>query len=235
MSLMKIALSLLLLSIAAPLHAGFWGHSPVSTVEAGGTGSVQAAATEAEATVTVLSEDKTAAAVNDALAKNTATLLAFLKQNGKARDIATQAVEISPRYEYVNGAQKAAGYQGRIAVHFKAPAGGIGELISGALRNGATQSDGYNAAPNEADLQVARRQAIDLAVKDALWQARATLESAGVVEKAIRKITVSTGEAGPRPMPMMKFAAAAPASLPVEAGTREVTANATVVLEFTAK
>jgi uncharacterized protein YggE len=232
--LLTLAFGLLLFLAARHLGWRISGAN-VSTVTADGEGRIEVAADQAEATVTANAADKTAAVVNDALAARVTTLLAFLKENGQARAIRTERIDVQPHYDYVKGVQVANGYTGQVAVRFDCDAKAAGTLIAGALSHGADASGGFTTKIAEDALPKAREQAIAAAVADALWKARAGLKAAGVVETHIRNLTVNTGGQGPVARFTGGMALAAAAPIPVEGGQREVTATASVVLEFKRK
>ena len=232
-----IVVAIALLIFFGCRHGGRWmPDRAVSTVTADGEGRIEVAADQAEATVTANAAAPTAAAVNDALAARVTTLLAFLKESGQARALRTERIDVQPRYDYVKGVQVANGYTGQVAVRFDCEAKAAGALIAGALSHGADDSGGFTTKIAEDALPQAREQAIAAAVADALWKARAGLKAAGVVETHIRNLTVNTGGQAPAAkFPTGRMALAAAAPIPVEGGEREVTATASVVLEFKRK
>jgi uncharacterized protein YggE len=229
-----LALSLL----AVPGRAAFWkADETACAVEANGEGRIKVAVTRATATVTVLAQEKTVDDLNNALSERSRALLAFL-QSQKAENVRTDVVQISPHFDFENNVRKQNGFDGRITVRFESDVKEAGALVSGALGNGANEVEGVEISPSDKDQDQARKAAISLAVQDALSQARAALDAAGLRETKIRHLSVNVGGSGPvATFKVARVAMAAPAGapLPVEGGTQEIVATVQATLEFEKK
>ncbi|MDE1171015.1 MAG: SIMPL domain-containing protein [Verrucomicrobium sp.] len=206
-----------------------------STLETSGEGRVELAASRAEATVAIVLHEATLEDLNAHLGQASHSLQEFLSGQ-RAEKIRTETVSVNPHNDFVNGAAKPNGFDGRISVHFEVPVEKVGELVTGSLAHGATAVEGVRPFVSDADRTAARGQAIALAVRDAQAKARAALDAAGLKEGAIRHLSINADQPGPRPFLRAMALKAAPASAPVpidvQGGTQEVTASAQLTVDI---
>jgi len=194
-----------------------------------GSARVSAAPDTAVVSLAVVSEAATAA---DALAENsaaTAKLIDTVKAAGvAAADVQTAGFSVYPRHADGNddGAPaRIAGYTVRNGVVVRVRAlPELGKLLDAAVRAGANQIDGISfLIDDDTDL---RDQAREGGVRDARRKADLYAAAAGVKAGRVLSITETTAEPPMRPMLRMSAEAA---SVPVEAGSVEITADVTVV------
>jgi uncharacterized protein len=197
------------------------------TVTVSATGSVTAEPDVAYVSVGVIVDGDTA---KDALARNGTVMTKVLEglkgQGISSRDIQTTGVNVEPRYAQGKDGLPAAvvGYrvvnQVRLAVREVAR---LGEILDAAVALGANQvhSISFDVASGEALRDEARKQA----VANARRRAELYAAAAGVRLGNVLQISENAGDVG-RPV----FAARAAASaVPIEAGTRVLTVEVTVV------
>lgn len=184
--------------------------------------------------VGVAQKGATAEEVRAVLAKGAASLTAFLKES-KVDKLTTTEVAIFPHYDYINGKQVPAGYDGSVSVICEVAVDQAGKILDGAITHGGNKIIGVNSRPSEATIAEARRGAAQEATKKALDQAAEILKSAGLRQVGVSRINVDTGyfNPGPQRMAMKAMSASADSeSLPVEGGESNLTATVSVEVEF---
>lgn len=205
---------------------------PTNTVTASGSGKVMAVPNEASMTFGVTTQDanaKKALSKASAAAKN---ITAALKKAGiAAEDIQTSNVSVYPQQDNQDGKPVITGYQATISVTAKVKdIGTLGDVITAASDAGADTISGPAFAIAE-DSEY-RAQAIDKAVADARKSAEAMAKAAG---KSVGDVLSMSSANVNVPIPLGErgySAADAKASVPIEPGQLEVTADVTVVFEL---
>lgn len=232
---LAVAASLL---IAAPAFAEDKAVTPTLTVTA--EGSFEVTPDIVTVTLGVVSNGKTAAEALEANSKDMNAAIAAIKGAGVAeKDISTSGFNISPVYARQPDNQpdeptKVIGYQvsNQVTVTIR-DLKGSGAILDKVVAAGANQVNGISFDVSDA------QSAADAALKDAIAKAKTKAElmaeAAGV--KIVRIVSLTT-DGGARPV----FAAydgammrAAKAPTPIMAGSRDVTAVATIVYEIAAK
>lgn len=179
-----------------------------------------------------------AASAAEAMQQNAAQMarvMAALRKAGIAdRDVQTATINLSPQYRYVqNEAPVITGYQAsnQVSIRFRDVAKS-GTILDALVREGANNISGPNLTIDKPDA------ALDEARVDAVKKARARAElyaqAAGL--KVDRILAISESGAmpeTPRPVMMMRAAAAPMADTPVSAGEQEL--NVTVTVRFLLK
>lgn len=170
---------------------------------------------------------------NDAMA----AVIAAMKAAGIAeRDLQTAGVQINPRYTYINkpdGSQEATlvAYQvtNTLSVRVRDIAK-TGEVLDRAVSLGVNQGGGISFTNDDpsATLTEARKKA----VADAMAKAKTLAEAAGVGLGRVLEISDQTYGAAPMPIEAKAFDAAAPRSVPVEAGENAYRVQVTVTFEL---
>lgn len=179
-----------------------------------------------------------AATANEALAANSkavSEVIGAIKAAGvEAKDIATANFTIQPQYAYgqQNTPPRLTGFEVRNTVRVTVrDLKVLGPLLDKMVQSGANQASGLTFTLSDPDKAEAEARAG--AVKDAIAQAKGIAQVAGVKLARISSIDVSADRAGPiLPGPMLMKAEAARMSVPVERGTVEVRARATLVYEI---
>lgn len=160
----------------------------------------------------------------------TAVLDALRRQGIESSQLQTRALQVTPEYQYPRdgGRPTVTGYTARNEVVVEVrDLQKIGAVIDAALAQGATNVAGPRfslASPDSA-----RREALDIAVRKAMADARVIAAAAGVRVGRILELT-SESMGGPQ-MPelaMMRVGAADAAQTPVETGLISVRASVRV-------
>jgi uncharacterized protein YggE len=222
-------------SAAAP-QALAQDKTPPRILTVTGSGEASAAPDLALLSVGVEAEGATAAAALKANAQAMNATIARLKKSGVAeKDIQTQNLNVSPRYNYNdenrNQPPKILGYvaSNMVAVKLRDldKAGGV---IDQAVADGANSlgSLSFSFANPDKLMNEARKDAI----ADARERAKLYAEAAGVTLGPI--LQIQDGYAAPPPMPYMDGRAMAmeAKSTPISAGESTVTANITLIYEI---
>ncbi|MFN8551598.1 MAG: SIMPL domain-containing protein [Candidatus Obscuribacterales bacterium] len=203
------------------------------SVSVTGEGHAFAKPDQAQISMGVVSDAKTAAV---ALKNNTDkmnSLMSTLKSKGIAeKDILTSNFSVNPQYRYdnINGQQRPSivGYQVSNEVHVKIrnlPT--LGDILDAVITAGANNVNGISFSLAEPDSVL--DQARQKAMADAKRKAELYAGAAGVKVGRVLYITESSGTIQP-PRPMMMATRAEMAqSVPIAAGEQESTAAITVV------
>ena len=186
-----------------------------------------------QAWVTIASETRatTPAEAQRLAAEAMTAVQAALKRTSLPDDaIRTTGYSLQPDMEYQNGRGRVRGYIARNQIEVRVDAlDKLGAVLDAAGSSGATSLAGLRF--DIKDRRVAERDALKLAVEDALGRAKAIASGAGASLGPILRIDEFTSE--PRPMyqagvAMMERAAAAPT--PVSPGELEITAQVTLTV-----
>lgn len=231
--------SLALAAAGAALPAAAQVAVPTATVVPDGalldvaaTGRVARTPDLATITAGVVTQAPAAATALSDNARNMDAVVKALRAAGIApRDLTTSTVALAPQYRYQDGKPPViTGYQATnsVAVRFRDVARS-GTVLDALVRAGANQIDGPNLSLSdpEAALDQARAQAVTKA------RARAELYARAAGLSVARIVAIDeAGENGgdrPRPMPMLRVAAAqADAATVVLPGETDVTATVNV-------
>jgi uncharacterized protein YggE len=199
------------------------------TISVSGTGSASTQPDMAVVTVGVTSE---ATEASDALTQNSTQMAAVidaLKKGGVlAKDIRTQTIRLSPRYEQpprtAGGAQKPAelvGFKANNVVEARVrELADLGELLDAAVQAGGNQIQGIRFEIE--DPSVLLVQARDAAWEDALAKAEQLVDLAGA--ELGPALTIQEFSSTPRPYEGARAVAfdAQAAAVPIEAGEQNV-------------
>lgn len=222
-----------MISVAAPCFAVEMKDLPPS-VTVTGEGHASAKPDQAQISMGVLSDAKTAAAALKTNTEKMNALMSTLKSKNIAeKDILTSNFSVNPQYRYdnVSGQQRPSvvGYQVSNEVHVKIrnlPT--LGEILDAVIAAGANNINGisFSLAEPATVLDQARQKA----VADAKRKAEIYAGAAGIKIGRVLYITESSGTVyPPRPMMMMAARAASAESVPIAAGEQESTASITVI------
>jgi uncharacterized protein YggE len=158
----------------------------------------------------------------------TAVLDALRRQGIEAGQLQTRAVQVMPEYQYPQdgGRPTVTGYVARneVVVEIRDLAK-IGSLIDASLSQGATNVGGPHFSLANPDS--ARREALDLAVRKAVADARVMAAAAGVRVGRVLELSSDASVVPMADMPQvrMRVAAESAAPTPVESGLITVTSS----------
>jgi uncharacterized protein YggE len=220
-----LALLLLVASAISGVAQPRFGHSAAAadkTITVTGTGIVTSVPDRATFTFTVETRAKTA---TNALAQNNdaaAAVIAAVKGAGVPA-AAIQTSQVALMQQSSPDGTSIVGYVASNTITVKTDLGRSGKLVDAAVNAGATGFGGpMLSVSNEDQLY---RDALKKAVDDSKAKAQALADAAGLKLGAVQSVTEGT-TSGP-PIPMAAKAADS-ASVPVEAGTQDIQATATV-------
>lgn len=229
-----VAAALLLTACAPNTTVMAPGGSSSRTVSVAATGTADATPDAIRASITVETTDPASAQVAQAAAAAATTeVLDELKGAGvEERDIATQAVNVGPFYDYTSeGGQALIGYRATqtltVTLRDLATAGATLDSVVNAGGN-AVRVDSLVPFVTDpaAATEKARAQAVDIATA----QAKQYAELLGFTLGSVASVSEATSAS---PMPPVGFAEAAPAAekdvtTPIQAGTTQVSVTLNV-------
>ena len=217
-----------LLPLAAPLLAQQAGCPPLSLIHTHAVAHTRLPNTVADGSVGITADGANVAVVSKALSERSQKLMNFLRGQHAER-LSTDQISVQPKTHTVKGGPDViVGYTGSISVRFRTTVEKSGDLISGALANGANTLDQVSFSPREEEIEAARKNLAVEATQIAMAQAKAVAEAAGEHVASVHDVVVDPDGSTLRPMPMMQRNAAfamkmdAPAPVAMEAGDQEV-------------
>jgi uncharacterized protein len=239
-STMTLVRSCLRLTLPAFLILGFitpgWTAEPQQRVlSVTGRGTTSIAATLAQVSLGVEVSGKSSTTVQKEAANRAARVLQLLRLR-KVDKLQTSTVTLTPNYVNENNRQRVVGYTATNNVTFRTPTTEAGVTIDEAVKAGATRVDSVSSVPEDAAIERAQSQAIQLAIKDAQRQALAALSSLGLQQKAIVGIQINDAA---RPVPIAadfgrtrQTSAKNVAPTEIVGGEQEVQANVTLQISY---
>jgi hypothetical protein len=224
--IIPLALLLLTASAVSGIAQPRLGHSATAadkTITVTGTGSVTSVPDRATFSFTVETRGKTA---TSALAQNNDAanaVIAAVKGAGvPAADIQTSQVALMQQSS--QDGTSIVGYIASNTITVKTDLGRSGKLVDAAVNAGATGVGGpMLSRSNESELY---RDALKKAIEDSKLKAQALADAAGLKLGAVQSVT--EGATSSPPVPYAQKASDAASGVPVEAGTQEIQATATV-------
>jgi uncharacterized protein YggE len=224
-SALVLAMAFVAISVvpaAAQVHSGSAAHEERPALFVSADAEVQVAPDRAHLTVAVETRGRSSQLAGSENARiQTAVLEALRRQGVEAAQLQTRAVQVTPEYQYPRegGRPTVTGYVARneVAVEIR-DLTKIGGLIDAALAQGATNVAGPHFSL--ADPDSSRREALNIAVRKAMSDARVMAQAAGV---RVGRVLELSSDASSAPAPEMQFArmrvaAADAAPTPVESG-----------------
>jgi uncharacterized protein YggE len=224
--ILSIAGLLLVASAIAGVAQPRLGHSATTTptnktITVNGNGSVTTVPDRATFSFTIDTRAKTA---TGALAQNStdaAAVIAALKAAGvPVANLQTSQVSLMPQTS--QDGTTIVGYVAQNSVTVKTALGSAGKIVDAAVGAGANGVSGPSL--DTSDQTTLYRDALHKAVDDAKLKAQALADAAGLTLGAVQSITEG-GSMSP-PVPIADKMSAA--GVPVEAGTQQIQASATV-------
>lgn len=235
-----IALGLCLfnLPIAYPVRAQAVGQNQgilLRTLTVTGKGSESIPATIAQVRLGVEVQGKTAAEVQQEVARRSSAVVELLRSR-QVEKLQTTGISLNPTYTYTNNVQRLTGYTGSNIVSFRIDTQRVGTLLDEAVQAGATRIDGISFVASESAIAQAQQEAIREAIQEAQRQADTALSALNLTRREIIGIQIN-GAFAPPPRPYL-MPAAAPrleagvASTPVIGGEQEVEASVTLQVRY---
>jgi uncharacterized protein len=201
---------------------------PSRTITVTGSGSVTVRPNQAGFSFGVTSQAKSAAQALDANAAAISKVIAALKAGGVGADkIQTENVSISPVTSEQGDAILGYSVSNSVSVTVS-DIERSGDLIDAAVAAGANQVSGPSLTVAAEDALY--QDALRAAVSDARTKAQALAQASGVQLGDI--VSVAEGAGGAPPGPVFS-ATESKADVPIEPGTREISASVTVVFAVT--
>jgi len=229
----------LMASAAASLLALVW-LSPATaqdrilrTLSVTGRGIERIPTTLTQVNLGVEIQGRTAAEVQQEVARRTAAVVDFLRDR-KVERLQTAGIRLQPNYQYNNNERRLLGYTGTNTVSFRLQTEQVGALLDEAVKAGATRIDGVSFSATEAAISAAQKDALRQAIADAQQQADAVLGALDFTAKEVVGIQVG-GANIPQPN-IVQFEsrglAAADQSTPVIGGEQTVSASVTLQIRY---
>jgi uncharacterized protein len=230
-SLLVIALGCMNLAVTAQPPA----QRLPPVVRAGGEATVNATPDQAEVSIGVTNQQKTAqAAASENANRTTAVVNGVKALIGHGDEVKTQQYSVNPAYSYPKpgGSPVIDGYNANNTVHVTLhDLGLVGKVIDAAMQAGATNVNGVSfTLKND---EAVRQQALALAAQKARSNAEAIAKALGL--RVVGVLEAQSGQAAAvqplyKPMMMAPRAMAAEPT-PIESGSVSVEATVTITLE----
>lgn len=195
-----------------------------TTITVTGNGSAKAVPDQASFDFGVQTQ---AATASDALSRNAdqanAIVAALEKAGVDASQIQTTDVSLWP--QTASDGTEIVGYQASNSVQATVPIARAGDTVDAAVGAGANNVDGPNLSVSDQTATYA--DALKQALADAKAKAQSIADASGLTLGAVQTVSEGSDQSGPLPVYGEAHSAAGPAP-PVEAGTQQVQATATV-------
>lgn len=209
--------------------------SAIRTLTVMGRGKEAVTPTQAQASLGVEIQAKTAAEAQSEVARRMNSVVNVLKANNVGK-LQTSGINLSPNYDYSNNQRVLRGYTARNTVSFTTSTEAAGTVLDAAIKAGATTIENVSLTLTDNQFSAAQKVALQRATLDAQAQASVVLESLGLKPQQIIGIQINSATPPlPPPTPMMlrvsANAEAAPPT-PVIAGEQQVEATVTLQIQY---
>jgi uncharacterized protein len=229
-----VALATCLLFTGLPLNSmAMAQEKQLRTLTVTGQGKESIKTTLTQVTLGVDAQAKTAAEVQQEVARRSSAVVALLRSRNVDR-LQTTGINLNPNYSYTNNRQQLIGYTGSNTVSFRVATETAGTLLDDAVRAGASQINGISFVASDAAIAAAQKLALQKATLDAQSQAGAVLSALKFTPGEIVSIQVNNASPPP-PMPVVmrqKSLVAADATTPVVGGEQDVDASVTLQISY---
>lgn len=176
-------------------------------------------------------QDKTAAEVQQEVAKRTSAVVDFLRSR-KVERLQTAGISLQPNYQYDNNQRRLVGYIGTNTVSFRLQTEQVGALLDETVKAGATRIDGVSFTATEEAISAAQKEALRQATTDAQQRAEAVLGALNFTAKEVVSIQVG-GSSVPSPQQVAASGSGgAGVSTPVIGGEQAVRASVTLQISY---
>jgi len=224
----RVLTVLLFLAVSTPALAQQAGEGPL--VVTTGEGVVHAVPDRAWITIGAESRAQSPSEAQRRNAEAMAPVQDRLRQAGVAPEaIRTTGYDLQYEWDFDNGRRVGRGYVARNTIEVRVDAiERVGEYLELAVGSGATTLHGIRFDLKER--AALEREALQLAVADAMAKARAVAEAASTTVGRLVRIDEQGAVAVPGPMPVAMLRQAAEAAPPIATGELEVRAAVTVMV-----
>ncbi|MBD1940625.1 SIMPL domain-containing protein [Microcoleus sp. FACHB-68] len=228
---LPLAMSLISLTLAAPAMAQ---EQPPRTLTVTGRGVESIPTTLTKVQLGVEVQGKTAAEVQEEVARRSSAVVELLKSRNVEK-LETTGITLNPVYSYEGNVQRLTGYAGTNTVSFRLDTPSAGSLLDEAVKAGATRIDGISFVAADSAIAVAQKQALREAVEEANQQADAVLSALNFTRREV--IGIRINDAAPPQIPIINYAVMAEradkaASTPVIGGEQQVEASVTLQIRY---
>lgn len=178
-------------------------------------------------------QGKTADEVQQQVAKQTTSLVEFLRSRN-VEQLQTTGIQLQANYDYSNNQRRLLGYTGTNTVSFRLKTEQIGNLLDEAVKAGATRIDGVSFTATDEALAIAQKEALRQATIDAQKQSDAVLKALNFTAKEVINIQVNGATTPePRRFQTAQFSdSVSKASTPVIGGEQTVQASVTLQISY---
>lgn len=226
------ALSVLSLTLASPAEAQ---EKLLRTLTVTGRGVEMVPTSLTQARLGVEVQGKTAAEVQQEVARRSSAVVALLKSRNVEK-LETTGISLNPTYSYENNVQRLTGYVATNIVSFQMKTENSGTLLDEAVSAGATRIDGISFVAADEVIATAQKQALKEATQDAQLQADAVLSSLNLTRKEVVSIQINGAlTPPPRPIPLGDISLRSEAKVaptPVIGGEQQVEASVTLQIGY---
>ncbi|WP_228060659.1 MULTISPECIES: SIMPL domain-containing protein [unclassified Coleofasciculus] len=203
------------------------------TLTVTGQGVERIPTTTAQVQLGVEVQGKTAAGVQQEVARRSAAVVELLRSQN-VEQLQTRGIQLNPVYNYEDNVQRLVGYSGSNIVSFRVPTEQAGTLLDDAVEAGASRIDGISFTAPDNAIAAAQKEALQEATQDAQQQADAVLSVLNLTRQDVVSIQVN-GATPPPPTPLLLDRSASNAEFaktPVIGGEQEVQASVTLEISY---
>ena len=201
-----------------------------------GNGTEKISTTIAEVNLGVEIKAKTAAEVQQEIARRTSEIVDLLRSKD-VEQLQTTGVRLNPNYAQLNrnnNQRVITGYTGINIVSFRISTEEVGSLLDEAVEAGASRIDGISFTATNAAISNAKKEALRKATSNAQEQAEVVLETLNLTSDEI--INIKLDQAGinhPQPFASRQFAVSeSRVSTPIIGGEQTVEASVTLQISY---
>lgn len=207
----------------------------IRTLTVTGRGQEAVTPTQAQATLGVEIQAKTATEAQAEVARRMNSVVNVLKANNVSK-LQTTGINLSPNYDYSNNQRILRGYTARNTVSFTTSTESTGKILDATIKAGATTIENVSLTLADSQFAAAQKVALQRATLDAQAQANVVLNTLGLKPQQIIGIQINNATPPmppPNPM-MMRVAATADAAppTPIVAGEQQVEATVTLQIQY---
>ena len=205
----------------------------LQTLTVSGNGVEKIATTLAEVELGVEVQGKTAAEVQQEVAKRTSAVVDLLRSKD-VKQLQTTGIELRPNYDFSNEQRELIGYIGTNIVSFRIPTEQVGTLLDEAVEAGASRIDGVSFTATPEEIAAAKQKALRQATTDAQTKANVVLDTLDLTSQEIVNIQIDhAGVSQPRPIATEQLAVAdSKVSTPIIGGEQTVTGSVTLQISY---
>ncbi len=203
------------------------------TLTVTGNGIERIATTLTQVRLGVEIQGKTAAEVQQEVAKRTSAVVDLLRSKN-VEQLQTTGVRLQPNYDYSNKQRRLVGYTGINTVSFSLQTEQVGTLLDETVKAGASRIDGVSFTATPEAISTAQFEALHKATIDARAMADVVLNTLNLTSKEIVSIQVNGASVPPpKPIPVGQLSRAeAQVSTPIIGGEQIVRASVTLQISY---